>query len=70
MESVFCSTCLTIYSTGPHHTVDVGRNIVVGGKVCNYIGGFGGVSVLVLEVFCGFMVALVGFKVDGGLKFG
>ena len=70
MESVFCSTCLTIDSTGPHHTVGVGRNIVVGGKVCNYIGGFVGGAVFVLEVFCGVMVALVGFKVDGGLKIG
>ena len=70
MESVVCSTCLTIASTGPHHTVDVGRNRCVGGEWCNAAGGFGGGAVFVFGVFGGVGVALVGFKVDGDLKFG
>ena len=70
MESVVCSTCLTIASTGPHHTVDVGRNRGVGGEWCNTVGGFGGGAVFLFEVFGGFRVALVGLEVDEALKFG
>ena len=50
--------------------VYVGRNIVVGGEWCNDVGGFGGGAVLVFKVFGGVRVALVGFEVDGALKFG
>ena len=67
MESVVCLTCITTVSTRPHYTVDVGRNRGVGGEWCNAVGGFGGVSVFVFEVFGGFMVSLVGFEVDGDL---
>ena len=70
MESVVCLTCLNIASTGPHHTVNVGRNRGVGGEWCNSIGGFRGGDVFVFEVFSGVGVALVGFEVDGALKFG
>ena len=70
MEYVVCSTCLTIASAGPHHTVDVGRNRGVGGEWCNSVGGLGGGAVFLFEVFGGVGVALVGFEVDGALKFG
>ena len=70
MEYVVCLTCLTIASTGYHHTLDVGRNIGVVGGWCNAVDGFGGGAVFVFEVFGGFVVSLVGFEVDGALKFG
>ena len=70
MESVVCSTCLTIASTWPHHTVDVGQNIGVVGEWCNAVGGFRGGAVFVFKVFGGVGVVLVGFEVDGALKFG
>ena len=70
MESVVCSTCLTIASTGPHHTVYVGRNIGVDGGWRNAVSGFGGGAVFVFEVFGGVGVLLVGFELDGDLKFG
>ena len=50
--------------------VDVGRNIGVGGEWCNAVGGFRGGAVFVFEVFGGVGVSLVGFEVDGALKFG
>ena len=49
MEYVLCSTCLTIASTGPHHTVDAGRNRYVGGGWRNAVGGFGGGDFLCLR---------------------
>ena len=61
MESVVCSTCLNIASTGPHHTVDVGRNRGVRGERCNTVGGFVGGAVFIIEVFGRVRVALVGF---------
>ena len=70
MESLVCSTCLTISPTGPHHTVDVGQNRGVGGEWRNAVSWFGGGAVFVFEVFGGVGVALMGFKVDGDLKFG
>ena len=70
MEYVVCSTCLTIASAGPHHTVDVGRNRGVGGEWCNSVGGFRGGDVFVFEVFSRVGVALVGFEVDGDMEFG
>ena len=70
MEYVVCSTCLTIASTGPHHTVDTGRNIGAGGGWRNAVGGFKGGADIVSEVLGGVGVSLVGFEVDGALKFG
>ena len=70
MEYVVCLTCLNIASTGPHHTVDSVRNRGVCGGWRNAIGGFGGGAVFVVEVFGGVEVSLVGFEVDGDLKFG
>ena len=70
MEYVVCLTCITIYSTGTHHKVDVGRNIGVGGEWCNAVGGFVGGAVFVFEVSGGVGVALVGFEVYRDMKFG
>ena len=70
MEPLGCSKCLTIVSTGTHHTVDVGRNRGLGGEWCNAGGGFGGGDVFVFKVFGGVGVALVGFEVDGDMEFG
>ena len=50
--------------------MDAGRNRGVGGGWRNAVGGFGGGAFFVLEVFGGVGVSLVGFEVDGGLKFG
>ena len=60
MEYVVCSARLTIVSTGPHHTVDVGQNRGVGGEWCNTVSGFIGGAVFVSEVFGGVGVVLVG----------
>ena len=70
VESVFWSTCLTIASTGSHHTVDAGQNRGVGWGWRNAIGGFGGGADIVFEVLGGVRVTLVGFEVDGALKLG
>ena len=70
MEYIVYSTCLTIASTGPHHTVDVGRNRGLGGEWCNAVGGFGRGAVFVFEVFDGVGVKILRFGVDGDLKFG
>ena len=70
MESVFCSTCLTIYTPGPHHTVDVRQNRGVGREWCNSVDGFRGGAVFVFDVFGGVGVTLVVFKVYRALKFG
>ena len=69
MEYVVCSTCLTIESTGPHHTADVGRNRSVGGGWRNAVDGFGGGAVFVFNIFGRVGVSLVGFELDGDLKF-
>ena len=69
-EYVICSTCFTIASTGTHHKVDAGWNRGVGGGGRNAANGFGGGDVFVFEVFGGVGVSLVGFEVDGDLKFG
>ena len=50
--------------------VDVGRNRDLGGGWCNAVSGFGGGDVFLFEVFGGVGVSLVGFEVDGALKFG
>ena len=50
--------------------MDVGQNRDVGGEWCNTVGGFRGGALFVFEVFGGVGVALVGFEVDGALKFG
>ena len=68
MEYVVCLTCITIYSTGTHHKVDVGRNIGVGRGWRNSVGGFGGGADFLFEVIGGVGFLLVGFKVDGDLK--
>ena len=70
MESVFCSTCITIASIRPHHMVDTGQNRGAGGGWRNSVGGFGGGAVFVFEVFGGVRVSFMGFEVDGALKFG
>ena len=70
MEYVVYSTCLTIASIVPHHTVDVKRNKYLGGEWCNTVGGIGGGAVLVFKVFREVRVTLVGFEVDGDLEFG
>ena len=70
MEYIFCSTIITIASTGTYHTVGVGRNIDVGGGWRNDVGGFGGGADFLFEVLGGVGVLLVGFEVDGALKFG
>ena len=70
MESIVYLTCLTIFSTGPHHTVDAWRNRGVGGGWCNAVDGFGGGAVFVFKVFVGFRFSLVEFEVDGALNFG
>ena len=70
MESVVCPACLTIASTGPHHTVYAERNRGVGGGWHNAVGGFGGGAVFVFDLFGRVRVSLVGFEVDGALKFG
>ena len=69
MEFVVCLTCITIDSTGPHKTVDAGRNIGAGRGWHNAVGGFGGGADFLLEVFGVVGVLLVGFEVDGDLKF-
>ena len=63
-EYFVCSTCLTIASTGPHHTVDAGRDRCVGRGQRNAVGGFGGGADIVFKVLGGVDVSLVGFKVD------
>ena len=69
MEFVFCSTCLTIVSTGPHNTVYAGRNRDIGGGSFNAVGEFGGGAVFVFGVFGRAGVSLLGFEVYGALKF-
>ena len=70
MEYVVCLTYLNIASTGPHHTVDAGQNRGVGGWCRNAVGGFVRGTVFVLDLFGGVGFSLVGFNVDGALKFG
>ena len=70
MESVVCLTCLNIASTGPHHMVNTRRNRCVGEGWCNAVGGFGGGADFVFEVLGKVGFLLVGFEVDGDLKFG
>ena len=70
MESVVCSTCLTISSTGPHHTVDSGQNRGVGRGWRNAVGGFRGGDIFLFKVFGGVGVSLLVLEVDGALKFG
>ena len=50
--------------------MDAGRNRGVGGGWRNAVGGFGGVADFLFEVLGRVRVSLVGFGVDGGLKFG
>ena len=50
--------------------MDAGWNRGVGGGGRNAANGFGGGDVFVFEVFGGVGVSLVGFEVDGDLKFG
>ena len=68
MKYAVCSTCLTIASTGTHHTLDSGRNRGVGGGWLNAVSGFVGGAVFVFKVFGGVRISLVGFEVDEGLK--
>ena len=70
MEYVVCLVCLTIVSTGNHHTVGVGQNRGVGRRWRNSVGGFRGGAIFVFEVFGGVGFSLLGFKVDGAIKFG
>ena len=53
MEYVVCSTCHTISSTSPHHTVGSVFNRGVGGGWRNAVGGFGGGADFVFEVLGG-----------------
>ena len=69
MEYSVCLKCLTIASIGPHHTVDAGRNRGVGGGWHKTVSGFGGGAAILFEALGGVRVSLVGFKVDGALKF-
>ena len=50
--------------------MDTGRNIGAGGGWRNAVGGFGGGADFLFEVLGGVGVLLVGFEVDGALKFG
>ena len=74
MEYVVCLICLTIASIiasiSPHHTMYAGRNRSIGRGWRNAVGGFGGGSDFLFEALGGFGVSLVGFEVDGDLKFG
>ena len=70
VESFVCSTCITIYSTGPHHIADAGRKIGVGRGWCNTVDGFRGDADIVFEVLVGVGVSLVGLEVDGDQEFG
>ena len=57
-------------STGLHHTVDIGRNIGVGGGWCNAVRGLGGCGVIVFKVFVKVGVAFLEFEVDVDINFG
>ena len=70
MESVVCSTWLTIASTRPHHTVDSRRNRGVCRGWHNSACGFGGGVDFMFKVLGRFGVSLVRFEVDWDLKFG
>ena len=70
MEYVVCSTCLTIASTGPHHTVNTGQNRGVDGGWHNDVGGFGGCADFVFKILGRVRFSLMGFRVDGDMKFG
>ena len=70
MEYVVCYTWITIASTGPHKMLDIGWNRGVGGGWRKSVGRFGGGSDIVFEVLGVVRVSLLGFEVDGDLKFG
>ena len=50
--------------------MDEKQNIVLEKEWCNAVGGFGGGAMFVFKLYGRFGVALVGFVVDGDLKFG
>ena len=53
MEYIFCLACPAIAYTGPHQTVDAGRNRGVGGGWRNSTGRFRGVADFLFEVLGG-----------------